>query len=212
MKITNAKLKQIIKEELDNMLSETQKRLSGYIYQLDPRFNRYSVVLKLGYEKIARFREPNILGSQETNTPETVASRIMHYAKHIERDHGVTEQMIADAIARGDIETPSDRLKQNSLNEVKTASIKSGRISYASQAGVYDVSLSISSGKTRTNLYGAPEEVADYIRLRVSNLQLNDLRNVAYNIARVAKRDGYTNIREDEILAALESGNITLPR
>jgi len=111
------------------------------------------------------------------------------------------------------------RLKQiikeeldNVLNEVKAASIKSGRISYASQAGVYDVSMSISTGKTRTNLYGAPEEVTDYIQLRVPNLQLDDLRNVAYNIARVAKRDSYVNIREDEILAALESGSITLPR
>ena len=212
MKITNARLKQIIKEELDNVLSETQERLSGYIYQPDPSFNRYSVVLKLGYKRIARLKEPSILGSRATDTPETVARRIMHYAKHIESAYGVTEQMIADAIARGDIETPGNHLKQNSLNEAKAASIKSGRISYASQAGVYDVSLSISTGKTRINLYGAPEEVADYIRLRVPNLQLDDLRNVAYNIARVAKRDSYINITEDEILAALESGNITLPR
>jgi len=100
----------------------------------------------------------------------------------------------------------------NILNEAEAGIIRDGFIHHAQQAGVYNVGLNIKTGEKFTIGYAStPSERTTHVKLRVTNLQLDNLSNVAYNIARVAKREGYDNIREDEILAALNSGSITLP-
>ena len=101
----------------------------------------------------------------------------------------------------------------NILNEAETGSIKSGQIQYASQEGVYNVGLNIRTGeKYTTGFQTSQVDKTKRINLRVPNLQLDKLDNVANNIARIADREGHKNIREEEVLAALESGKITLPR
>ena len=58
MKITNNQLKQIIKEELDNILNEQSKKITGSIFQPDDRFARWTVVL---YVDGKQYRRPKMV-------------------------------------------------------------------------------------------------------------------------------------------------------
>ena len=57
MKITNKQLKQIIKEELDNILNEQSKKITGSIFQPDNSVARWTVVL---YVDGKEYRRPKM--------------------------------------------------------------------------------------------------------------------------------------------------------
>ena len=111
MKITNAKLKKIIKEELENVLSETTGKLKGSIRQMDPRFNRYNIILDLDGKRVLKRQLPNLI-QNIADTPEDVARRIMmipnaNFGTGFLQDP-VTYEMLVDALKSGKIETPLD--------------------------------------------------------------------------------------------------------
>ena len=120
MKITNAKLKEIIKEELDNVLSETTGKLTGSISQPDPSFNRYNIILYLDGKRVLKRRLPSLIQNNRADTPETIARRILkieytNFGTGFLQDP-VTYEMLVDAIKSGDIKTPIDFSKQMKKN------------------------------------------------------------------------------------------------
>mgnify|MGYP001256015684 CR=1 FL=1 len=111
MKITNARLKEIIKEELDNILSEKAGNLTGSISQPDPSFNRYNIILNLDGKRILKRRLPSLIQNM-ADTPEIIARRILKI-ENTNFGSGflqspVTYEMLVNAIRSGDIRTPID--------------------------------------------------------------------------------------------------------
>ena len=99
---------------------------------------------------------------------------------------------------------------ENILNEQSSDIV--GSINYAAQQGVYEIFINLPKGRDSKDMYGDPIKVNDAFELRISNLPLrNDLAHSATMISNAASKEGRTIDRGD-ILRAIESGKIKLPK
>ena len=111
MKVTKSYIEKLIKEELENVLSEATGKLKGSIRQMDPRFDRYNIILDLDGKRILKTQLPSLI-QNIADTPEDVAYRIMkiptaNFGSGFAQDP-VTYEMLVDALKSGEIETPLD--------------------------------------------------------------------------------------------------------